>query len=272
MPAYLGGHSFYHMTRLILRLFGLPVLILLLWSCEPRQQERTEVPDIEYSVHSTMPHDITAFTQGLVIENGQLYESTGQEGASWIGIVDISTGVADRKVKLGQAYFGEGITILGGKVYQLTWRNKTGFVYDLSSFRQLRTFSYPTEGWGLSHDGKNLIMSDGSSKLYFLDTATLKTVRTMEVSDNMGPVSNLNELEVVDSVVYANIWQTAKIARIDLTDGKVTGYMDISLITDQAVSRNPNADVLNGIAWHPGTKSMLVTGKYWPNIFVLKLK
>ena len=260
------------MIRSIFRLSALLIPIWLVCSCEQKQQETVSVPDIAYSVHSSLPHDVTAFTQGLVIEDGQLYESTGQEGASWIGIVDVSTGIADKKVRLGAAYFGEGITILGGKIYQLTWRNKTGFVYDLRTFQQLRTFTYSTEGWGLSHDGTNLIMSDGSSRLYFLDTATLKIVRTLEVTDNMGPVNNLNELEVVDSVVYANIWQTPKIARIDLASGNVTGYMDISLINDQAVSRNPNADVLNGIAWHPGTKSLLVTGKYWPNIFVLKLK
>lgn len=255
----------------ILMLFCLAAAVIL-QSCQAERKEVVSVPEISYSVHSTLPHDTKAFTQGLVIHEGRLFESTGQEGASWIGEVDIATGIADRKVSLGPQYFGEGIAILNNKVYQLTWKNKTGFVYDLATFRQLRTFSYPNEGWGLTHDGKNLIMSDGSSVLTFLDTATLKPVRTLEVKDANGPLRNLNELEMADGVLYANVWQSTRIARIDPNDGQVTGYMDISIITDQALARNPQADVLNGIAWHPGTQSMLVTGKYWPNIFVLKLK
>lgn len=253
-------------------LFLLFASLVLMQACRRESRDVVQVPEVAYSVHSTLPHDTKAFTQGLVIHDGQLYESTGMEGSSWIGVVDIATGVAERKVSLPSQYFGEGITILNGKVYQLTWRSKIGFVYDLNTFKQLRTFRYSGEGWGLAHDGKNLIMSDGTSRLTFLDTATLQPVRTLEVTDANGPVGYLNELEVVDGVLFANIWQTRKIARIDLKDGQVTGYMDISIISDQAVSRNPQADVLNGIAWHPGTQSMLVTGKYWPNIFVLKLK
>lgn len=248
------------------------ITAVLIQSCQTERKEVKVIPEISYSVHSTLPHDIKAFTQGLVIHDGKLFESTGQEGSSWIGEVDVATGMASRKVSLGPQYFGEGITILNNKVYQLTWQNKTGFVYDLNTFGQLRTFSYPNEGWGLTHDGRNLIMSDGTSILTFLDTATLKPVRTLEVTDANGPVRYLNELEMVDSVLYANVWQSNRIVRIDLGDGKVTGYMDISIITDQALARNPQADVLNGIAWHPGTKSLLVTGKYWPNIFVLKFK
>lgn len=254
-----------------------PFLFLLLsvglfQACKTEKTESVVVPDIPYSVHSTLPHDILAFTQGLVIHDGQLYESTGMEGTSWIGVVDVTTGVAERKVTLPDRFFGEGITILNDKVYQLTWKSRIGFVYDLRTFNQVGTFSYDGEGWGLAHDGRNIIMSNGTSRLTFLDTVSLKPVRTLEVTDANGPVPYLNELEVVDSVLYANIWQTRKIARIDLSNGRVTGYMDISIINDQALSRNPQADVLNGIAWHPGTGSMLVTGKYWPNIFVLKLK
>ena len=260
-------------------IFRTPVILLVAaavsflgFSCESGKKEEAITPLLDYSVKSTMPHDVAAFTQGLVIHQGQLYESTGQEGSSWIGIVDINTGNAERKAELPAAYFGEGITILNNKVYQLTWKNKTGFIYDLKTFKQTGTFSYSGEGWGITHDGKNLIMSDGTSRLTFLDTVSLKPVRTLEVYDSRGSVPLLNELEYAEGFIYANVWQTNKIARIDPADGKVIGYLDLTILRDQAVGRNPQADVLNGIAWHENTGSFLVTGKYWPGIYVIKIR
>jgi hypothetical protein len=251
----------------------LPAVAILMFgfSCTPEKKEAASDNAISFSVTAAYPHDKSAFTQGLVIYEGELYESTGQEGSSWISTVDITTGASEKKINLDARYFGEGITILNNKIYQLTWKNKTGFVYDARNFKQLNTFSYQTEGWGLTHDGTNLIMSDGTSRLYFLDTTTFKIVKSIQVSDNTGPVNYLNELEFANGVVYANIWQTSRIAEIDLKDGQVSGYLDLSILTDQAVSLNSSADVLNGIAWHPETRSLLITGKYWPNLFVLKL-
>lgn len=249
------------------------MLTLLVTCCRPKNPEQviTNPRLIEYTVQSTLNHDTKAFTQGLEIHNGQLYESTGQKG-SWIGIVDINTGIADKKVTLEDKYFGEGITIFGNKLYQLTWQNHEGFVYDLASFRKIRSFRYPTEGWGLTHDSTYLIMSDGSDKMYFLDTATLATVRTMEVKDQNGPVSNLNELEYAHGRIYANIWQTDYIARINPSTGNVDGYLDLGPLTRQAKLANAQADVLNGIAWHDRTKALLVTGKLWPYLFIIHMR
>lgn len=246
-------------------------LLCCSFSCEKKEKEAASAPAIGFSVVSTLPHDPTAFTQGLVIHQGKLLESTGQEGASWIAEVDVETGDSDKKVSLAPAFFGEGITVFGNKIYQLTWRNKAGFIYDLGTFSRIGTFSYQTEGWGITHDSTNLIMSDGSSRLSFLDTLTMKPVRTLEVTENGIPVSNLNELEFVEGSILANVWQTDRIVRIDPSTGKVTGSLDLSILTGQARSLNPAADVLNGIAWHPETRTLLVTGKYWPNIFILKL-
>jgi len=161
-------------------------VFLALFSCEQKQQESVNTPLIDFTVKSTMPHDISSFTQGLVIHDGQLYESTGQEGSSWIGMVDVATGVAEKKVILESAFFGEGITILNNKIYQLTWKNKVGFIYDLRTFKRIGEFSYPGEGWGITHDSTNLIMSDGSSRLIYLDTTSLKPVKYLDVYDGGG--------------------------------------------------------------------------------------
>ncbi len=230
-----------------------------------------DAPEILYNVQRVLPHDPKAFTQGLLIHDGELYESTGED-SSWIGIVNIQTGIATKRVILDTAYFGEGITILNGKVYQLTWQNKKGFVYRFPSFEKLGEFDFTGEGWGLTTDGSQLIMSDGTDKIMFLDTATLKPVRTLAVTNAGEPITHLNELEFADSLLFANIWQTDLIARISLKTGEVTGFLDLSDLTRQARSANPAADVLNGIAWHPGTRTLLVTGKYWPYLFILKLK
>jgi glutamine cyclotransferase len=252
----------------------LPFILLIVLSCnQPKTETITTDPFlINYSVHHSIPHDTQAFTEGLVLHNGQLYESTGEHGESWIGIVNANTGVPDKKIILAKEYFGEGITILNNKIYHLTYKERTGFVYSLDTFKEIRRFNYKTEGWGLTNDGKNLIMSDGSDKLFFLDTTTLSIVKTLPVRHQDLPIKNLNELEFIDGFIYSNIWETDRIARIDAETGDVKGFLDLSRLTKQAKALNNRIDYLNGIAWHESTKSLLVTGKYWPLIYVLKLQ
>ena len=247
------------------------ILAIGIAACSTNEKKIRSSSEILFTVQSTLPHDPRAFTQGLLIHRGELYESTGQD-SSWIGVVDIGTGRASRKVVLDNKYFGEGIAILNNKVYQLTWKSKTGFVYALPGFQKVGEFAYKGEGWGLTTDGTHLIMSNGTDEIVFLDSATLKPVRSLMVKHEGTPVTDLNELEFVDGNLLANIWQTNLVARINLKDGEVTGFLDLSELTVQARRVNPNADVLNGIAWHPATRTLLVTGKYWPYIFVLAMK
>jgi glutamine cyclotransferase len=245
--------------------------------CE-KKKETPPAPAVDplaigYTIKTTWAHDITAFTEGLVVHNGLLYESTGNFKQSWIGIIDVKTGKPDKKIILEDQYFGEGITILNNKIYQLTYKTKTGFVYDLKTFKRIKTFTYDNaEGWGLTHNNENLIMSDGTDKLTFLDTASLRPVKTLAVTDEDGPVEKLNELEYVDGFIYANIWETNLIVKIDASTGKVVGRIDLTSKRPDVELINPRADVLNGIAYHAASKSLLVTGKYWPFIFVLQLK
>ncbi len=247
--------------------------LILAAGCKGKKEEKSadETTYISYTVQRSLPHDVKAFTQGFTIHKGQLYESTGQN-TSWIGVVDIKTGVAERKIELPAQFFGEGITILNNKIYQLTWQNNIGFVYDLTTFKKLKEFNYSNEGWGLTHNNQQLIMSDGTDKLHFLDTLTLSITKSLNVSYNGKPVTALNELEYMDGFIYANVWQTNLLAKIDVTTGNVEGFLDLAPLTRQAAMINPNQDVLNGIAWHEGTKSLLVTGKYWPLIYVLKIE
>jgi glutamine cyclotransferase len=250
------------------------VAAVLVMSCNKKEAEKPveAAPTIYYKVKTTWPHDVDAFIQGLEIHDGVLYESTGQNGKSWIGIVDVKTGVPDKKVQLDEKYFGEGITIMNNKVYQLTYKTKVGFVYDLKTWKRLREFSQPLiEGWGITHDNTNLIMSEGSEKLYFVDTASFKPVRTVTVTDANGPVTKLNELEYVDGFIFANVWETNRIVKIDPQSGKVVGQMDLTSLAQNAALRHSGSEVLNGIAYHPGTKLFLVTGKNWPSIYVLQL-
>ncbi len=257
-----------------LRLAYSLLFIFFLFSCSQPKEEKQSAPEktdaLIYTIQRSFPHDTQAFTQGLEIHEGKLYESTGQNN-SWIGVVDINSGTAEKKVVLPNAYFGEGITILNNKVYQLTWQNKTGFVYDLNTFKKIQDFTYDTEGWGLTHDSTNIIMSDGSDKIRLLDTLSLKPVKTIAVTYQGRPLRDLNELEYIKGHLYANIWQTNSIAKIDLNTGEVIAMLDLSALVQQAKMVNPNLDVLNGIAWHEGTQTMLITGKYWPFIYSIKL-
>ena len=226
---------------------------------------------IPYAILKIFPHDPAAFTQGLTIAEGRLFESTGQND-SWIAEVDLLTGKQEKKVVLDKKYFGEGIAILHNKIYQLTWQNHVGFIYDLRTFKKIGDFQYDHEGWGITHNGKNLIVSDGTDKLRFLDTLSLKPVSILTVVDDENVADKLNELEFVDGFIFANQWQTNYILKIDPTTGSVVGKMDLSALAEKMHLLNPEADVLNGIAYERKSGMLLVTGKLWPSLFALRLQ
>ena len=216
------------------------------------------------------PHDREAFTQGLVYHDGFLYEGTGMEGMSTLRKVDLATGKVLQHIDLPHAYFGEGIVIWKDKVIQLTWKSKIGFVYDLATFKQLRTFTYARQGWGITHDGKRLIMSDGSATLFFWDPETFEEIGRLPVDDNGKPVANLNELEYIRGEIYANVWQSDRIARISPTTGHVVDWIDLLPLRAQA--GRPQQDVLNGIAYDAKQNRLFVTGKNWPKLFEIRLQ
>jgi glutaminyl-peptide cyclotransferase len=228
------------------------------------------IPVYTYDVVNVYPHDPNAFTQGLVFDGEMLYEGTGLNGRSSLRRVNLTSGEVLQQVDLEPAYFGEGIVVWGDQIIQLTWQNQLGFIYDKTTFEQLRTFTYPTQGWGITHDGRRLIMSDGSAKLYFWDPETLTPVDAVDVYDLNGPVYQLNELEYIDGEIWANIWQTDRIARIDPVTGQVLGWIDLSgLLTPEERAR---ADGLNGIAYLSEGDRLFVTGKLWPKLFEIRLK
>ncbi|MFN8255007.1 MAG: glutaminyl-peptide cyclotransferase [Bacteroidales bacterium] len=224
-----------------------------------------------YQVIRTFPHDRAAYTQGLAYENGYIYESNGLRGESTLRQLQIGTGQPIQSFTLAPEIFAEGLTIWQDNLIQISWQNRTGFVYDKKSFRLLKTFTYNTEGWGLTHDNKSLIMSDGSNKLYFIDPLSYSVVAEIEVYDNKGPVEKLNELEYIEGEIYANIYQTDLIARIEPETGRVLAYIDLSKLLNSA-DYEAGTDVLNGIAYDAGSKRMFVTGKKWPKLFEIKLK
>lgn len=223
-----------------------------------------------YQIIHTYPHDPQAFTQGLVLVDGHLYESTGLYGKSSLRMVELETGRVLQLHNLPKQYFAEGLTNWGSTLIQLTWKSGTAFVYDRFSFRLLRTFQYPGEGWGLTQDGKRLILSDGSATLRFLDPHTFKEVRSIHVRDHGSPVNQLNELEYVRGEIYANVWQTDKIARISPKTGKVLGWIDLANLLSPNQRTSPDA-VLNGIAYDSLHDRLFVTGKLWPKLFEIRL-
>src|SRR5689334_391220 len=222
-----------------------------------------------FKVLAAYPHDPMAFTQGLAIEAGQLYEGTGQYGASTVRRVDLASGRPEKQRALSPRYFGEGIAILGGLLYQITWMNGAAVVYDLDTFEVQRTMQYDGEGWGLTHDGKELIMSDGSATIRFRDPQTFGVTREIEVKDNGMPLAMLNELEYVNGEIWANIWYDDRIARISPADGKVLGFIDLSTLYPKS-ARGSEA-VLNGIAYDAAAKRLFVTGKNWPQLYEIEV-
>lgn len=222
-----------------------------------------------YQIVKTYPHDREAFTQGLEYRNGFLYEGTGLHGRSTLRKVKLETGVVLQKLSLPPQYFGEGISVVGDRIVQLTWQSEVGFVWGLHDFKLQNKFTYRGEGWGLTTDGKNLYFSDGTDQIRILDGKTLTEVRRIRVRENGRPLPELNELEWVEGEVFANVWQTDRIVKINPLDGRVTGSIDLSGILPPA--ERAGADVLNGIAYDAAGKRLFVTGKLWPKLFEIKL-
>lgn len=226
----------------------------------------------DFTVVARYPHDVTAFTEGLVYIDGQLYEGTGLEQQSQLRLVDLASGtVLESHTLSDTSEFGEGIVVLGDTIYQLTWQSQIAHVYDRDTFEQTGTFTYEGQGWGLTTDGTSLIMSNGSDKIVYRDPATFEVTRTISVVDGDQPIADLNELEYIDGVIWANVWRTNLIARIDPQTGEVIDWLDLSALDAEVTATNPNVDVLNGIAWNPETGTVFVTGKFWPTLFEIDL-
>ena len=249
------------------------IVVVLSLACTPGPAssiaaQRKPAPVQSYKVIATFPHDTTSFTQGLVFaSDGQLYESTGLQGESTLRRVDITTGKTLQRIDVPKEYFAEGLAMIGDELLQLTWQHHLGFVYDRKTFKQKRTFSYKTEGWGIAYDGASrLVMSDGSDTLTFLDPKTQAVTKTLRVRDAGSPVGNLNELEWIEGEIWANVWMTDRIARISPSTGEVNAWVDLSTLFPLA-ERRPPADVLNGIAYDKATRRIYITGKKWPRLY-----
>lgn len=231
------------------------------------------VAHYSYEVVNTYPHDPAAYTQGLAYHDGFLYESTGRNGASSLRKVELATGKVVQKKDVAAQYFAEGMTILKDRVYQVTWQTQKGFVYDLRDFKLVKEFSYSGEGWGLADDDdKSLLMSDGTSQIRALDPQNLKVKKTLDVIDRGMPLSELNELEYVKGIIFANVWQTDQIVQIDPATGKIIGWLDLAGLLPAADRGSDIEAVLNGIAYDAAQDRLFVTGKLWPKLFEIRLK
>ena len=225
----------------------------------------------DYTVVNVFPHDSSAYTQGLIAQSGVLIEGTGLRKHSDLRRVELSSGRVIERRKLQPRYFGEGITALGNYIYQLTWNSGLGFIYDLETFRLLRTFDYQGEGWGLTHDGEMLIMSNGSAELLFIDPKTLELIDSLVVADGFGPVHMLNELEFVDGKILANVYRSDHIVEIDPTSGRVTKRIDLSALSEAERLVNRKAKELNGIAYDNVDGRLFITGKFWAHVYEIEL-
>ena len=276
-----GGRRRIEVTRTIpsfrmpffkLWLAGIPLLGIV--SCRAPKPGVVSSSDTEnlipYTVTQELPHDRKAYTQGLVYYQGKVYEGTGSEN-SWLAVVNLESGEQDKKVVLDKEYFGEGITVLNDKIYQLTWKDKKGFIYDAKTFEKLGTFQYNFEGWGLTTDGQHLIISDGTSSLYYLDTLNFEVQKILEIREKGSPVKDINELEYIDGYIFANQYQTDYVLKIDPEKEEVVGKLDLTAIAGKVKRRYRNANVLNGIAWNPETGEILITGKYWPRAYLIQV-
>jgi len=259
-------------SKLPISVYLLALLVLLSGYPTPgaRAEDKPGVRVYGYEVVASYPHDPSAFTQGLIFEDGVLYESTGRNGRSSLRKVDLKTGEVLKIRNLDDAYFGEGAVIVGSKIVQITWRSGKGFVYDKNTFDLLETFTYPGEGWGLTYDGRSLIMSDGSAVLRYLDPATFRETGTLEVYDDSGLVKSINELEFVEGEIFANIWGSDRAARIDPETGRVKGWINLSGLLPEK-DRKGGEDVLNGIAYDSKNKRLFITGKLWPKLYEIRL-
>ena len=259
---------------------GAAIIALFLYSCssndanpnsEPTSQPATStVPAISYTVTGSFPHDTSSYTEALLFYNGQLLESGGNYGSSKLFQYDLKSGKTSKSIKLDPRFFGEGACVFRDTIYQMTWREKTVLVYD-KAFNKIKELPLPIEGWGLTTDGTNLIASDGSSNLYFFEPTTFRLLRTQGITEAGMPVSNINELEYIDGIIYANQYQTNTILKIDLNSGQVIGKMDLSALDQRAKAQYANSEVLNGIAYDSTSKKLYVTGKNWPEIYELQI-
>jgi glutaminyl-peptide cyclotransferase len=258
-------------TRAIRTLLCLVLAGALAIAAAPRAPQRAvQAPTARYQVVHVYPHDPQAFTQGLVFVDGVLYEGTGLNGRSTVRKVKLENGEVLQVQKVGEEYFGEGIAVWRDRIFELTWRSGIGFIYDRASFARVGTFAVQGEGWGLTHDSTRLIMSDGSASLRFLNPATQRETGRVQVHDGPISVEHLNELEFVKGEVFANVWQTDRVARIDPRTGRVTGWIDFAGLLSPADAAR-GADVLNGIAYDASTDRLFVTGKLWPKLFEVKI-
>lgn len=265
------------------------VAAIILWACgdndtrppDTSNNGTTEGPPaaIPFTVVNKHPHDTSYFTEGLEFYKGQLLESSGgnDDGSPYpseFGVVNRATGKVEAKAKLDKSkYFGEGITVFKDKIYQLTWQSGVGFVYDANTYKLLKEFKLPTrEGWGLTHDSSSLIMSDGTSNLYFLDPDSLRVKYTVNVIHNSNPIGNINELEYVNGVIYANRWGDPYVLKIDPASGKVLGQLDLTSLVQEAKAVYPDAAEMNGIAYDSATGKLYVTGKKWPTLYEIKIQ
>ncbi len=256
-----------HLTLLL----SIIVIIILSISLSILLNNGSNIPTpfhYTFTIINVYPHDVNAFTQGLFFENGTFYESTGIYNNSTLRQVELETGKVLRIYSLPSEFFGEGLTVFGNRIVQLTWKSNQGFIYDKETFNLLQVFDYPTEGWGITYNGSQLIMSDGTASLYFLDPETFIITGQVEVYDT-GPVTKLNELEYIQGKVYANIWKEDKIAIINPQTGQVTGWIDLTDLIDLEDYDSDN--VLNGIAYDKEEDRLFVTGKRWPHLFEIDL-
>jgi glutaminyl-peptide cyclotransferase len=245
----------------------LPLLLLLAQFARAPEPAR-----YGYRVVKKYPHDAGAFTQGLEYKDGMLYEGTGLNGRSSLRKVRLETGEVVQRQPLAEAYFGEGITVQSARVLQLTWKHGEGFIYDRKTLRRTGSFKYPGEGWGLASDAAHVYMSDGSAQIRVWDAATLKEVRRLTVTNGGRAVDQINELEVVEGEIFANVWYSDVILRISPKDGRVAGVVDLRGLSSEARSESPAADVLNGIAYDAARKRLFVTGKLWPKLYEIELE
>jgi len=269
-----------------MKLFRLCFCLLFVFSaCNTKQPAENTVEDknnltpplISYSIVKVYPHDTTSYTEGLEWRNNTLYESGGNKGSSKLFQATLD-GKTLKSIPLTKEYFGEGITMLNNKIYQLTWQEHKVFVYDAATFKKINEFTWPYDGWGMTNDGKNIILGTGGSVLYFVDPENFKILNQISVTDNYGPVSMVNELEYVNNFIYANVYETDNIVKIDPQTGAVVGKLDLSgLLQKSGMQYNPqnytvnSGNVLNGIAYDSAKNSFYVTGKMWPALFEIKI-
>jgi glutaminyl-peptide cyclotransferase len=254
------------------KLLGISLIATML-SCNPKEPNSPDQPtvnapkNISYSIVNTYPHDTSSYTQGLLIYKGVMYEGTGNYKHSKLKKIDFTTGKQIQEIALEDKYFGEGITILNDTVYQLTWKEKKVFVYTLKDFKKIKEFDVAIEGWGLTNDGKNLIVSTGSGDLNFYEPSTFKLLKTQTVTESGSPSFNLNELEFIDGFIYANQYEYPYILKIEPATGVVAGKIDLTKMWERIKVLDPDADVPNGIAYDSNTKKIYITGKFWPELY-----